>query len=92
MSGKYSYSDKSFMFRYSDKEKEMVKVLYPNMLPVVEQLSPATLFRILAEHCFLNKIEGPAAESLRRLILEMNKVDHAIYRNTPEWDSLINLC
>jgi hypothetical protein len=91
MSTRYSYSDKDFMFKYSNKEKEMVKVLYPYMLPIVEQFAPGNLFRILAEHCFLNKIKGPAAESLRRLILEINKVDNVIYRNTPEWDNLITL-
>lgn len=68
----------------------MVKALSPHLHNNMDQLAPSTLFNILATHCFLEEIKNPAADSLRRLLKEMNKVN-GIYRNTPEWDNLISL-
>lgn len=77
------------MFEYSEKEINMIRAINPNAVNYANQLDPSRLFDILASHAFLYQVDNWATNSLRRLMIQFNKPDNKIWRNTPEWDGLI---
>lgn len=82
------------MKRYSDKELEMIKQLSSHWYNLIlrgddDSITPPTVFRILAEDCFVRDLKGPAVESLRRCMKAI--WESKIHRMTPEWDALIQL-
>lgn len=78
------------MNKYSQKEFEMIKAIHPEYSKYLDNHPIFVVYRMTAEYAFVNNLQGKAVDSLRRCLKEMYKVD-AIYRNTPEWDNLIEL-
>ena len=73
---------------YSDKEIELIKALgYEDLIDT--SISPPSLYRVMAEKCFLDDIRDSRADSVRRC---MKALCHTVvYRMTPQWDELIQL-
>jgi len=72
---------------YSEKEKLLFK--YFSLDHLMVQLNPITLYRMAGERAFLDKMEGPEVDSLRRCIIASNNC--SVYRVSPEWDAMIEL-
>lgn len=73
---------------YSDAEWKLVKFFgMENVAWTID--SPITVYRMMGEKAFLADMKGPEVEALRRCIHAINNC--TIYRNTHEWDALINL-
>lgn len=72
---------------YSDKELELFNEL--GCSDLTELLRPMPMYGAAVWRAFKLGTSGPAVESLRRCIFELDRV--GICRMTPAWDALINL-
>lgn len=81
---------------FSKKELKMVRSisehwydLIQNKKFCVDEVSPTRIFDMVAMDCFLDNKQGKAVDSLRRCLYNLKNCK--IYRNTKEWDDLIQL-
>lgn len=77
---------------YSKKEMKMIRSISPNIADLAESnetLSPVTILEMTARQAFIDDVKGPAVESLRRCMKSIR--DCNPYRNTPEYEQLIQL-
>lgn len=79
---------------YSEKEFAMIKALSPLWAEIIESncdssLTASTILNRIAHNCFIDNTQGPAADSLRRCLKEMDA--GTVYRMTKEYDNLISL-
>lgn len=77
---------------YSDKEIALFKALGMNMgidLELLKIMYPSQVYKAAIETAFLENLQTPAAESLRRCVNASN--GSTVFRLTPEWDALISL-
>lgn len=83
---------KNSEYCFSPKEEEMFKALGLEeelTFAIRGMTSPFQVYQWAVNKCFLGKVEGPAAESLRRLFDRFGNGTDT--RLTPEWDNMINL-
>ena len=75
------------MTKYSDKEISLIKRMgYAN---IADKVMPVTIYRMMAEDCFIHKKTGEDVESIRRILRVLINGDK-IYRLTEEFDNLIH--
>ena len=75
---------------FSNKELQMINSF--NYLHLVDKLVPMQLYRMMLEKAFCDDLIGPHVESLRRCYNALNgNGTKIIYRNTPEFNNLINI-
>ena len=70
---------------YSEKEHRLFE--YFGLDELSSRISPAAIYRICVEKCFIDNTINEYSESLRRCIIAWNA--SKIHRLTPEWDSMI---
>lgn len=77
------------MQRYSQKEIALIKFFSYEELINNESIEPPVLYKMMMEAAFIFEYKGKAVDSLRRCIKAFN--DCKVYRNTEEWDDLIEM-
>lgn len=72
-------------------EKEIKLLLFFGLEKLLDErdgfITPPTLYRMAVEKAFIDNLQGPEVESLRRCYKALIKSE--IYRGTFEWDNLI---
>ncbi|MDD5151878.1 MAG: hypothetical protein PHC28_15600 [Flavobacterium sp.] len=73
---------------YSEKEKRLIEFFgYHDLLDKSAGIEPILLYRMMAMKAFKQDLHGKEVDSLRNCI---NAIDSfLIFRQTPEWDDLI---
>jgi hypothetical protein len=72
---------------YSDKEALLISSFGYYSLLKEESISPPTLYAMCAERAFIEGMEGPCVEALRRAMRALQNC--TCHRQTLEWDRLI---
>lgn len=75
------------MTHYSDAEKKLIAYFGFTDISESTSLVPAVLYPMMASKAFVDNDRTPAADALRRAIVALER--RSVYRETPEWDSLI---
>lgn len=73
----------------TEAELKLIRAISPHWYDLVTgdtEFNTPTVFRILVEKCFIENMEGPAVEALRRAYGAIFKCKP--YRHTPEFDKL----
>jgi hypothetical protein len=74
---------------YSQKEIALAKFFSYEDLMYNDTITPSTLYAMMMKSAFLHNYKGEAVESLRRCIKAIDECNP--YRETKEWDDLIEL-
>jgi len=72
---------------YSKRERELLKFFGVAKMIEARSMPVMAVYRSAMEQAFLDDMQGPEVESLRRCMRALQKGEP--YRNTPEWDELI---
>lgn len=78
-------------YKYSEHEINMfldIGYREDELKNMMKMNSPKDVYSMAATRCIINGLTGPAVNSLRRCLKAWT---NGVYRNTPEWDLLINL-
>ena len=72
----------------------MIEILSPHWANLIEKnlegdIMPYVVLNILATECFIDNVQGKASDSLRRCVKACR--DGTLYRNTKEYEDLIQL-
>lgn len=72
-------------YEYSEAEKKLISFFgYADRKDLI---NPMALYRILAEKAFIENLQGPAVEALRRAYEALQSC--SVYRMSPEFDKLL---
>ncbi len=72
---------------YSTKEQALFR-FFGFSGPMLSTIPADRLYPMAAEKAFMDRTEGPEAESLRRCLVALN--NRTVFRCTDEWDALIS--
>jgi hypothetical protein len=70
---------------FSDKERDLF--VFFGLSNLIDYIEPVTLYQMCVEKAFLDDIQGPYVDSLRRCYKALRNC--SVYRMTQEWDEMI---
>lgn len=76
----------TYKHEYSDAEIRMFEAILPILKEIGLDRSPTSMYSTCVHYVFLNKLEGPHVEALRRAYTAFCNCTHD--RRTPEFDKL----
>jgi hypothetical protein len=76
-------------YNYTEKEIELFNSINPYYIKICAEIPPPRLYEILTVEAFCKNLQGNNINSLRKCMSALK--DSTVYRNTKEWDNLIQL-